>query len=96
MYANLSRTHQIGSKVKKWKVRKNIKKKIWIQINHHITKRKYDGKESEVIFCGKRMKPETVAREIERYGDKSIFTQLQLRTLRRPFSPPVIHTDIEH
>ncbi|KAI0399551.1 ankyrin repeat-containing domain protein [Xylaria palmicola] len=71
--------HQIETKIKKWKFRKNVDKATWISIDQHITKRKHDDKESEVILCGKRMKPETVKRETDRHGDRSVFTQLALR-----------------
>ncbi|KAI3322791.1 ankyrin repeat-containing domain protein [Xylariaceae sp. AK1471] len=80
-------THQIETKIKKWKFRKNIDKKTWISIDHHITKRKRDKKEYEVILCGKRMKPETVTKETGRYGDRSILTQLAL--LRKSSPPPL-------
>ncbi|KAI0112183.1 ankyrin repeat-containing domain protein [Nemania sp. FL0031] len=80
-------THQIQTKIKKWKFRKNIDKKTWISIDHRITKRKRDGKESEVIFCGKRMKPETVTRETDRHGDRSTLAQLALQ--RNSSLPPL-------
>ncbi|KAJ3577140.1 hypothetical protein NPX13_g3427 [Xylaria arbuscula] len=61
---------------KKWKIRKNIDENTWIQIDHHINKRKREGKESEVIYCGKRLKPETVRKETGRFRGMGIFAQL--------------------
>ncbi|RWA07075.1 hypothetical protein EKO27_g8041 [Xylaria grammica] len=78
-------THQLETKIKKWGFRKNIDKETWIPIDQHITKRKRDGKQSEVIFSGKRIKPETVRRETDRYGDRSTLAQL---ALQRNSSPP--------
>ncbi|KAI0143705.1 ankyrin repeat-containing domain protein [Xylariaceae sp. FL1272] len=70
---------QLEYKLKKWKYRKNIDKKTWIFIDHRIKKRKRQGKESEVMHCGKRVKPETVKKETDRHRDTSIFTQLGLQ-----------------
>ncbi|KAI1369625.1 ankyrin repeat-containing domain protein [Xylaria arbuscula] len=61
---------------KKWKIRKNIDENTWVQIDHHINKRKREGKESEVIYCGKRLKPETVKKETGRFRAMGIFAQL--------------------
>lgn len=94
-YADNSRTHQIETKMKKWKFRKNIDKEIWKSIDCHITKRKYDRKESEVILRGKRMKAETVTRETDRYGDRSTLTCLALRKHRFRLSLVDIRTNIE-
>ncbi|GAW16552.1 hypothetical protein ANO14919_059830 [Xylariales sp. No.14919] len=80
-------THQLETKIKKWKFLKNIGKETWIHIDHHITKRKRDGKESEVILSGKRIKPETVRRETDRYGDRSILAKIALE--RNSSLPPL-------
>ncbi|KAI0970670.1 ankyrin repeat-containing domain protein [Xylaria arbuscula] len=77
--------HQVETKLRAWGFRKNLDKKTWNQIYRHTTKRKYDGKESEVILSGKRMKPETVTRETDRHSDRSVFAQL---ALQRGLSPP--------
>ncbi|KAK5628355.1 hypothetical protein RRF57_004070 [Xylaria bambusicola] len=71
---------------KKWKFRKNIDKDTWVKIDHRISKRKREGKDSEVIYCGKRLKPETVKKETDRHRDMSIFAQL---VSRQPPSPQV-------
>ncbi|KAJ8130538.1 hypothetical protein O1611_g3089 [Lasiodiplodia mahajangana] len=71
--------HQIETKVRDWKFRKNIDKKTWRSIDCHITRRKYAGKKSEVILCGRRMKLETVERETDRHGDRSTLTQFALQ-----------------
>ncbi|KAJ2993366.1 hypothetical protein NUW58_g1864 [Xylaria curta] len=77
-------THQIETKLKKWKFRKNVDKQEWISIDRLIAKRKRDGRESEVILCGKRMKPETVTRETDRHGDRSTLAQLGLHRASSP------------
>ncbi|KAI1739817.1 ankyrin repeat-containing domain protein [Xylaria scruposa] len=71
--------HQIETKVRGWNFRKNIDKKTWKSIDCHIAKRKYAGKKSEVILCGRRIKLETVERETDRNGDKSTLAQLALQ-----------------
>ncbi|GAW27367.1 putative ankyrin repeat-containing domain protein [Rosellinia necatrix] len=79
--------HQIEHKLKTWNFRKYVDKKTWISIDHRITKRKRDGKESEVIFYGRRMKTKTVAKETDRHGDRSTLARLGLR--RNPSPPPL-------
>ncbi|KAI1421291.1 ankyrin repeat-containing domain protein [Xylaria sp. FL1777] len=81
--------HKIEAKIREWKFRKNIGKEIWTSIDHHITKRKRDDKEYEVILCGRRIKPETVTRETDRHRDRSIWAQLALQRN----SPPPLSTD---
>ncbi|KAI0470215.1 ankyrin repeat-containing domain protein [Xylaria cf. heliscus] len=70
--------NQIETKMRSWNFRKNVDKETWVSIDHHITKRKRDGKESEVILSGKRMKQQTVKRETDRYGDRSMLTKVAL------------------
>ncbi|KAI0544322.1 ankyrin repeat-containing domain protein [Xylaria curta] len=82
-------TSQLEYKLKTWNLKKNISKKNWIEIDHCISKRKREGKDSEVILCGKRLKLETVEKETNRYRDRSIFAQLNLQ----PTSSPVIITN---
>ncbi|KAJ8113951.1 hypothetical protein ONZ43_g5021 [Nemania bipapillata] len=72
-------TSQLEFKLKKWKFKKNVDKKTWAYIDYHITKRKKEDKDSEVIYCGKRMKMETVKKETNRNRDMSIFSQLARR-----------------
>ncbi|KAJ8128472.1 hypothetical protein O1611_g5162 [Lasiodiplodia mahajangana] len=76
---------------KKWKFVKNIRRDTWVEIDHCIGKRKREGKDSEVIFCGKRVKQETVERETSRHRDRSIFARLA----PQPISSPVIAADTQ-
>ncbi|KAJ3561254.1 hypothetical protein NPX13_g9020 [Xylaria arbuscula] len=68
---------QLEYKVKKWNFKRNISKETWVEIDHCIRKRKREGKDSEVILCGKRLKLETVEKETDRYRDRSIFAQFK-------------------
>lgn len=94
-YADNSRDYQIETKLKEWNFGKNINNTTWDGIYHHIIKRKYDGKESEVIHHGRRKKPKTVRKETERYCNTSIPAQLVLRKLRLLLSLLGGRTDIE-
>lgn len=71
-----SRKSQLEYKLKQWGFRRNIDKHTWAFIDHAIAKRKREGKESQVIYCGKRLKPSTVERETSRHRDRSILAQL--------------------
>ncbi|KAI0906918.1 ankyrin repeat-containing domain protein [Ustulina deusta] len=82
-------TNQLEYKLKKWNFRKNISKDAWVEIDHCISKRKREGKDSEVIFCGKRVKRETVEKETNRHRDRTIFAQLAQLTLQQTSSPVV-------
>ncbi|KAI1331843.1 ankyrin repeat-containing domain protein [Xylariaceae sp. FL0255] len=82
-------THQVEYKLKKWEIRKNIDKRAWVSIEHRINKRRRNGKKSEVILCGRRVKPTTIKKQTERHCDKSIFSQLGLQ--RSP--SPVLSSD---
>ncbi|CAH0020359.1 unnamed protein product [Clonostachys rhizophaga] len=66
---------QMEYKLKLWGFRRNIDKATWISIDNRISKRKAMGKESEVIHCGKRLKPSTIEKATNRYRDMSIFAQ---------------------
>ncbi|TGJ80934.1 hypothetical protein E0Z10_g7836 [Xylaria hypoxylon] len=79
--------NQLEYKLKKWKFRKNIDKSTWVEIDHCISKRKRAGKDSEVIFCGKRVKLETVEKETNRHRDRRIFAQLALQQSSSPVVP---------
>ncbi|KAM5347341.1 hypothetical protein ACJ41O_010346 [Fusarium nematophilum] len=91
-------------KLKKWEMSKNIDGRTWKFIDYNITKRKREGKESEVIRSGKRVKQSTVDKETARHRDASIFAQLlpgssnfrepdtpRSRTMTEPETP---HLDI--
>ncbi|KAM5365302.1 hypothetical protein ACJZ2D_011085 [Fusarium nematophilum] len=76
--------NQLEYKLKKWEMSKNIDGRTWKFIDYNITKRKREGKESEVIRSGKRVKQSTVDKETARHRDASIFAQLL------PASPPPV------
>ncbi|KAI0407414.1 ankyrin repeat-containing domain protein [Xylaria palmicola] len=71
----------------KWKLRKNVDKETWVQIDHCIQHRKRKGKHSEVILDGRRVKQKKVEKETERYGNRSIFHQLGLQRGLSPMIP---------
>ncbi|KAM5354746.1 hypothetical protein ACJ41O_001393 [Fusarium nematophilum] len=60
---------QVEYKLKQWTMSKNIDGAAWKSIGHVITKRKLQGKDSEVIHSGKRLKQSTVDKETERHRD---------------------------
>ncbi|KAH8883779.1 hypothetical protein GQ53DRAFT_663187, partial [Thozetella sp. PMI_491] len=66
---------QLEYKLKQWRFQKNIDKATWIELDRRIAKRKREGKNSQVIHCGKRMKQSTVERETNRHRDISIFAR---------------------
>ncbi|KAM0084596.1 hypothetical protein ACKRZS_003165 [Fusarium odoratissimum] len=67
---------------------KNIGGKAWKSIDNAITKRKRQGKDSEVIHCGKRVKQSTVDKETKRHRDVSIFARFAPGMCRNIESPP--------
>lgn len=70
---------QLEYKLKSWGFRRNIDRETWVSIDHTIAKRKRMGKDSEVIFSGKRLKQSTVERETNRHRDRTIFAQVAPR-----------------
>lgn len=60
---------QVEYKLKQWEFRRNIDKATWIIIDRKIAKRKQEGKESQVIHCGKRLKQSTIDKETNRHRD---------------------------
>ncbi|KAL2678806.1 hypothetical protein Neosp_009557 [[Neocosmospora] mangrovei] len=67
---------QLWYQLKKWGISKNIDQKTWQHIGRKIEKRKREGKKSEVIHCGKRMKPSTINKATNRHRETNIFTQI--------------------
>ncbi|KAM0429233.1 hypothetical protein ACHAPT_006447 [Fusarium lateritium] len=68
--------HQLDYQLKNWGISKKIDKKTWQHIDRKIKKRKREGKESEVIHCGKRMKPSTINKATNRHRETGIFAQI--------------------
>ncbi|EXK76187.1 hypothetical protein FOQG_19054 [Fusarium oxysporum f. sp. raphani 54005] len=67
---------QLEYKLKEWKMSKNIDNKAYKSIDHVIKKRKREGKDSEVIYCGVRLKQSIVDKGRNRHRDESIFARL--------------------
>ncbi|KAJ3549147.1 hypothetical protein NM208_g659 [Fusarium decemcellulare] len=74
---------QLEYKLKTWGISKNIDKKAWQSIERKINKRKLEGKNSDVIYCGKRLKQSTINKATSRYRETNIFTQIS-----QQHSPP--------
>jgi hypothetical protein len=49
-----------------WGFVKNLKKADWLAIDHHVSKRKRDGKECEVFFHEVRISPKKLCKETSR------------------------------
>ncbi|KAH7459204.1 hypothetical protein FOMA001_g20153 [Fusarium oxysporum f. sp. matthiolae] len=67
---------------------KNIDHELWKYIDHVVAKRKRQGKDSEVVHCGKRLKQSTVDKETNRHRDVSIFARFAPGMCRNIESPP--------
>ncbi|SCV57763.1 uncharacterized protein FFB14_15310 [Fusarium fujikuroi] len=63
---------QLEYRLKKWNISKNIDRDSWRHIDQTISKRKRDGKDSDVLLCGKRVKQSTIEKETNRHRDTSI------------------------
>ncbi|KAF4490351.1 Ankyrin repeat-containing domain [Fusarium agapanthi] len=67
---------QLEYRLKKWNIFKNIDRDSWKYIDQKINKRKLEGKESDVLLSGKRVKQSTIENETYRHRDKSIPAQI--------------------
>ncbi|KAF5637806.1 Sex-determining fem-1 [Fusarium sp. NRRL 52700] len=68
---------QLEYKLKSWNLSKNIGKETWQYIDRKIRKRRDDGKDSDVIHCGKRLKKVKVKKETNRHRETNIFARLR-------------------
>ncbi|KAF5658857.1 hypothetical protein FDENT_14032 [Fusarium denticulatum] len=66
---------QLAYRLKKWNILKYIDRDSWKYIDQTINKRKWEGKESDVLLCGKRVKQSTIENETNRHRDTSIPAQ---------------------
>ncbi|SCO42943.1 uncharacterized protein FFMR_07103 [Fusarium fujikuroi] len=92
---------QLECKLKNWNLSKNIDKETWQYIDRKIRKRKDEGKDSDVIRDGKRLKRVKVTKETNRHRETNIFarfkppppspTSLQLCIC----TPPALHMPFE-
>ncbi|KAK3365826.1 hypothetical protein B0T24DRAFT_597583 [Lasiosphaeria ovina] len=78
---------QLEYRLKLWNFKKNADERTWLYIENRVGKRKRDGKDSEVIFCGKRMKTSTVEKETYRHRGLTFalhFSSPRLRASQPP------------
>ncbi|KAF5965007.1 Sex-determining fem-1 [Fusarium coicis] len=66
---------QLEYRLKKWNIFKYINRKSWKYIDQTINKRKREGKESDVLLCGKRVKQATIDKQINHHFNTTIRTQ---------------------
>ncbi|KAF5540895.1 Sex-determining fem-1 [Fusarium napiforme] len=66
---------QLEYRLKKWNIFKYINRKSWKYIDQTINKRKREGKESDVLLCGKRVKQATIDKQINHHFNTSIRAQ---------------------
>ncbi|KAI1737635.1 ankyrin repeat-containing domain protein [Xylaria scruposa] len=88
---------QVEYQLKQWKFKRNITQQTWDSVDRHITKRKREGKESEVVHCGKRVKSSTVEKETARYRGRHIpsYQRYDRPELFGPRSPSPIAADAQ-
>ncbi|KAI8401876.1 hypothetical protein FOFC_18747 [Fusarium oxysporum] len=84
---------QLEYKLKLWGFRRNISGATWAIINHRIAKREREGKDSQVVYRGRRLEAKTVEKERKRHCYKSTLDKFVpgLLNLRREqaFMPQV-------
>ncbi|KAF2966573.1 hypothetical protein GQX73_g7032 [Xylaria multiplex] len=66
----------LDSTMRAWGFEKNISKATWKSVASILGKRNQECKESEVIHCGKRVKPSRIKKETNRHQANSIFERL--------------------
>ncbi|KAG4272660.1 hypothetical protein FPRO04_10402 [Fusarium proliferatum] len=68
---------QLEVRLKSWNFSKYIDRKTWQHIDHKIRKRKEEGKDSDVIRDGKRLKKVKVMKETNRHRETNIFARFK-------------------
>ncbi|KAM0351850.1 hypothetical protein ACHAPU_002363 [Fusarium lateritium] len=81
---------QLAHQLKKWGMVKNIDDKTWRYIGHTITDRQKQGKNSEVIHCGKRVKPSAISKGVSRHFINMKMLD-RLKYKHCPPSPPPVN-----
>ncbi|KAF5673555.1 hypothetical protein FCIRC_8018 [Fusarium circinatum] len=67
---------QLEYRLKKWNIsKKNIDHDSWRFIDQTVNQRKREGKESDVLLCGKRVKQSTIDKETNRHRDTRVHAQ---------------------
>ncbi|RWA11049.1 hypothetical protein EKO27_g4041 [Xylaria grammica] len=77
------RLYDLDSTMRKWGFEKNINKATWKFLISILGKRSREGKKSEVIHCGRRVKQSTINKETNRHQENPTF-----RRHAQPQSPP--------
>ncbi|CZR46126.1 uncharacterized protein FPRO_11573 [Fusarium proliferatum ET1] len=67
---------QLQFKLKAWGILKKMDKPTWQYIDRRINKRKAQGKDTDVILSGRRLKQSAISKAITDHGAKDIFTQM--------------------
>ncbi|KAG4253239.1 hypothetical protein FPRO03_07199 [Fusarium proliferatum] len=67
---------QLQFKLKAWGILKKMDKPTWQYIDRKINKRKAQGKDTDVILSGRRLKRSAISKAITDHGAKDIFTQM--------------------
>ncbi|KAG4267243.1 hypothetical protein FPRO04_04855 [Fusarium proliferatum] len=67
---------QLQFKLKAWGILKKMDKPTWQYIDRKINKRKAQGKDTDVILSGRRLKRSATSKAITDHGAKDIFTQM--------------------
>ncbi|KAI0452155.1 ankyrin repeat-containing domain protein [Xylaria acuta] len=59
--------HQYEYQLKKWGIKKNLRKGVWRYVSYEVRKRKIAGKRSEVTLFGMQLPLDKVRKEVQRY-----------------------------
>ncbi|KAH7151531.1 hypothetical protein DER46DRAFT_690529 [Fusarium sp. MPI-SDFR-AT-0072] len=95
---------QLEYKLKSWDIFRNLDKEAWKYVERTIGKRKQEGKESDVIYCGRRLQRTKVTKETNRHRETNIIARFKTRLTAPPPSassqvsictPPTFQTDFE-
>ncbi|TXB95470.1 hypothetical protein FocTR4_00015943 [Fusarium oxysporum f. sp. cubense] len=79
----------LETKLKRWNFSKNLDKKTWQYVDRKIRKRRHEGKDSDVIHCGRRLKKLKVTKETNRHRETNIMARFKTHELRVAIGPPV-------
>ncbi|KAM0085667.1 hypothetical protein ACKRZS_001992 [Fusarium odoratissimum] len=67
----------LETKLKRWNFSKNLDKKTWQYVDRKIRKRRHEGKDSDVIHCGRRLKKLKVTKETNRHRETNIMARFK-------------------
>ncbi|KAF5594152.1 Sex-determining fem-1 [Fusarium subglutinans] len=68
---------QLEVKLRNWNFSKNIDKETWQYVDRQIRKRKDEGKDSDVIHCGRRLKKLKVTKETNRHREMDVLARFR-------------------